>query len=152
MKRIYVYYSNNKAMSVRGRLLPAASVSYSGIDALWVGGFCSFANAMTFSAFCTRKEAPWEACGWMHSPLRAANEVKSIYWWRVWGGGGGGRGNLGEEGADGCMAMNYSSLKWLRDDVFVCLLPPTFIISSKDWRTRLEKHVHSRKLWGGCML
>lgn len=38
-----------------------------------------------FQLFVPGKEAPWEACGWMHSPLRAANEVKSIYWWRVWG-------------------------------------------------------------------
>lgn len=123
-------------MAVRGRLLPAASVSHSGTDALWVGGFCSFANVMTFSAFCTRNGSALGSL-WLNAFSLESSKLGEIHLLiegpregGPWGGGG-----------RWCVAVTYSSLNWLRKNVLICFLSPTFIISSKDCKHRLIQYV-----------
>lgn len=70
-----------------------------------MGGFCSFANAMTFSAFCARKhlEKLVSECILPREQQMRLNPCTD----RVSGEKGGG---AGEEGTDRCVAMSYSSL------------------------------------------
>lgn len=100
-------------MAFRGRRLWAASVSQGGMGALWVGGFCSFANAMTFSAFCTRNRSTLGSPGWMPSPYRAANEVNLF----IDGGSGGRERRRLRRKGPCCVAMAND---WGRN-VYICV-------------------------------